>query len=372
MNNKVKMCSCTLAGIMIGSLTIVGANQTIQAIQNTGIKVSINGQVQEFKDESTGEVQYPITYNNRTYLPLRNIANLAGYSVNYNSKINEAELSKSYSDILNDILKTEGGEGYFDSIKRFYLKDDQGEIQGVYYYLKSLYECWVCDNKGNKIDCLEEGVHSGPSALYVPEDGEPYYYVDEYLEEKNDYIFTKYYLRYDNGNIISVKDNSKEYDYEIELNNKTHNLNMVQKSNELIIQLDDDIKSTFKINLAFIPDTLKEPKIATIKDNNNIDYLVCIFDSEDYNTCDVTYFVFIDENGNVIDRYSRYNGTGITLIDNYETISGKNTINADSIEFYMYKDNKVGKYKLFIKDRKANLELIETIESNKVSLAGEV
>ena len=61
MNNNLKVILGTVAGIMIGGLTVVGANQAIQALQNTEIKVSLNGQIQEFKDETTGEVQYPIT-----------------------------------------------------------------------------------------------------------------------------------------------------------------------------------------------------------------------------------------------------------------------------------------------------------------------
>ena len=68
MNNNLKVVLGTLAGIIIGGVSVVVANQAIQATQNTEIKISLNGQVQEFKDETTGEVQYPITYNNRTFL----------------------------------------------------------------------------------------------------------------------------------------------------------------------------------------------------------------------------------------------------------------------------------------------------------------
>lgn len=96
-NNNVKVICGTLAGIMIGAITIVGANQAIQAIQNTNIKVSLNGQVQTFKDETTGEIQYPITYNDRTYLPLRNVAQLSGLSVDYDNSTNTATLNTYYN-----------------------------------------------------------------------------------------------------------------------------------------------------------------------------------------------------------------------------------------------------------------------------------
>ncbi len=81
-----------VASFILGSATIVGANQAIQAMQNTEIKISLNGEIQTFKDETTGEVQYPITFHNRTYLPLRNIAQLSELDVDYDANNNEAKL----------------------------------------------------------------------------------------------------------------------------------------------------------------------------------------------------------------------------------------------------------------------------------------
>lgn len=102
-NSNFKLIGGLIAGILIGSATIVGANQAIQAIQNTEIKVSLNGQVQEFKDETTGEVQYPITYHNRTYLPLRNVAQLSGLKVDYDSTTNTARLNGIDSNVMNTL-----------------------------------------------------------------------------------------------------------------------------------------------------------------------------------------------------------------------------------------------------------------------------
>ena len=92
MKNNLKVVLGTIVGVMIGSLSVVGANQAIQAIQNTEIKVNLNGQIQVFKDETTGETQYPITYHDRTYLPLRNVAQLAGLNVDYDASTNTAIL----------------------------------------------------------------------------------------------------------------------------------------------------------------------------------------------------------------------------------------------------------------------------------------
>ncbi len=98
MNNKFKVILGTFAGIMIGGITVVGANQAIQAMQNTELKVNLNGQIQTFKDETTGETQYPITYHDRTYLPLRNVANLSGLNVDYDNNSKTAILTKEYSE----------------------------------------------------------------------------------------------------------------------------------------------------------------------------------------------------------------------------------------------------------------------------------
>ncbi len=89
-----KMISISAVSFLLGGLAVVSAGQAIQAIQNDQIKVSLNGVVQIFKDETTGEIQYPITYNDRTYLPLRNVAQLAGLSVDYDVNSNTAILTK--------------------------------------------------------------------------------------------------------------------------------------------------------------------------------------------------------------------------------------------------------------------------------------
>ena len=119
-SNNLKVVCGTLVGIMVGGLTVVGANQAIQAIQNTEIKVSLNGQVQTFKDEITGETQYPITYHDRTYLPLRNVAQLAGLNVGYDEKNNIATLNS-----LNNMGKV--FEIFSDSIATLPAENGQNE-----------------------------------------------------------------------------------------------------------------------------------------------------------------------------------------------------------------------------------------------------
>ena len=80
-------------GLIVAGASLVLANSQIQAILNDQIRVTLNGQVQEFKDETTNETQYPITYHDRTYLPLRTVANLVGVEVDYDAINNTAMLT---------------------------------------------------------------------------------------------------------------------------------------------------------------------------------------------------------------------------------------------------------------------------------------
>jgi hypothetical protein len=134
MNNNLKVVLGTITGVVIGGLSVVGANQAIQALQNTEIKVSLNGQVQEFKDETTGEVQYPITYHDRTYLPLRNVANLAGLYVDYDNNTNTAILESQNKDesnfdtIFADIVNYDKRTGNYISIRKLWLDYEEGKI----------------------------------------------------------------------------------------------------------------------------------------------------------------------------------------------------------------------------------------------------
>lgn len=82
-----------VTGIILMGVSLVFASTQIQAILNDQIKVSLDGTIQEFRDEATNEVQYPITYHDRTYLPLRTVANLVGVGVDYNAETNTAILT---------------------------------------------------------------------------------------------------------------------------------------------------------------------------------------------------------------------------------------------------------------------------------------
>ena len=157
MKNNIKMISCALAGIMVGGISVVCANQAIQAMQNTEIKVSLNGQVQEFKDETTGERQYPITYNNRTYLPLRNVASLSGLDVNFDSNSNTAVLNSKENDdfYLIDI----DGDSQKELIINAHNQKDGGS--GLYVFKKEIYT----GSSWEKLESSENNIHRNMFAL---------------------------------------------------------------------------------------------------------------------------------------------------------------------------------------------------------------
>lgn len=92
-----------ITGLVATGVSVVLANSQIQAILNNQIKIKLNGKVQEFKDETTNEMQYPITYQDRTYLPLRTVANLVGVDVDYDASSNTAMLTQKQTSYAEPI-----------------------------------------------------------------------------------------------------------------------------------------------------------------------------------------------------------------------------------------------------------------------------
>lgn len=77
-----------LSVILMFSATgnVLAASQLtkITAYLNAGITMLLNGEKFEAIDETTGKKLLPITYQGRTYLPLRSIADASGMDVNWN------------------------------------------------------------------------------------------------------------------------------------------------------------------------------------------------------------------------------------------------------------------------------------------------
>lgn len=93
MKNNIKaVATASLAGFILGTTLTVSAGTWIQAYRNDEIKITLNGKEQTFRDATTNEIELPITYNNRTYLPLRSLATLLGISVDYDANTKTAIL----------------------------------------------------------------------------------------------------------------------------------------------------------------------------------------------------------------------------------------------------------------------------------------
>ncbi|MBR3280898.1 MAG: hypothetical protein IKI57_03510 [Clostridia bacterium] len=79
------------AGILIGSTMTVFAAQLVSPVYlNTELKISKDGVIQTLRDAATGAVEYPLTYRDRTYIPLRSVATILGYNVGYEADTNTA------------------------------------------------------------------------------------------------------------------------------------------------------------------------------------------------------------------------------------------------------------------------------------------
>lgn len=90
MKNKKQIVVSLLTGVILGTTISVSAGTFVQAYRNEEIKVTLDGKTQIFVDEKTNEIEYPLTYNDRTYLPLRSLSNLLGFEVDYDEETKTA------------------------------------------------------------------------------------------------------------------------------------------------------------------------------------------------------------------------------------------------------------------------------------------
>lgn len=129
-NNIKRVATAGLAGFVLGTTLTVSAGTWIQAYRNDEIKITLNGEVQTFRDATTNEIEVPITYNDRTYLPLRSLATLVGLNVDYDANTKTA------------ILETKNNEKIRpNTIGKFFDYTEQQEDGSFFIYGadKSLY-----------------------------------------------------------------------------------------------------------------------------------------------------------------------------------------------------------------------------------------
>ena len=87
--------------ITVGAMSIVGSaseiTKKIEAYMNPGIKVTIDGEKQVFTNEN-GKVLQPIVYEGRTYLPVKNVAEVTGMNVIWDQNTQTITLEHKDSD----------------------------------------------------------------------------------------------------------------------------------------------------------------------------------------------------------------------------------------------------------------------------------
>lgn len=96
--------------------------QTITAYLDSGITITLDGEVQTLTD-AKGTRVYPINYNGTTYLPVRAIAGLLGLDVNWDQATKTVQLGKMT-----------GGVDLIDTYKNYHVDEDRpwsrtGQVQ---------------------------------------------------------------------------------------------------------------------------------------------------------------------------------------------------------------------------------------------------
>ncbi len=197
MKENTKVILGTIACAIIGGLSVVGANQTIEAIQNDQIKVTLDGVVQSFKDAATGEAQYPITYKDRTYLPLRNVAELSGLMVDYDASTNTAILDS----------KNSGGRYLGDNAEGKYFWN----YNSLNAYKDKLFIVLSGDN-----DIVKENTHNNMAASVIrryPDDYSLQVAVANQLEHEGD--SAGWYVKESNYNLYDLLKYEKPIEYKV-------------------------------------------------------------------------------------------------------------------------------------------------------------
>lgn len=88
----VMLLTGLLTGLVAGSVLGAGTLTEIRAFLNTGVNVVVNGKVFEAVDPANGTKYVPITYQDRTYLPLRAVAEAVGLQVTWDPNTQTAYL----------------------------------------------------------------------------------------------------------------------------------------------------------------------------------------------------------------------------------------------------------------------------------------
>ena len=101
------MLSVILLFSATGNVLASSHLKEITAYLNSGIKVMLHGKNFEAKDEITGEKLLPITYNGRTYMPLRAVVEAAGIEVDWEGETQTVYLGDKPKADVPEVAKDE-------------------------------------------------------------------------------------------------------------------------------------------------------------------------------------------------------------------------------------------------------------------------
>jgi len=79
--DSIKIAVCT--ALCTTMTTYAQMSLLSDVYKNEDVTIMINGEKKIIRDATTKAVEYPLTYNSRTYIPLRSVATLLGYDVDY-------------------------------------------------------------------------------------------------------------------------------------------------------------------------------------------------------------------------------------------------------------------------------------------------
>lgn len=92
--------------VLLFGMNVCQANENVEVLLNKSLKVTFNGEMQEFKNVN-GEKVYPISYDGTTYLPIRSISSLFKTAIKWDGETNSIWLGEGELDVTssNKILE---------------------------------------------------------------------------------------------------------------------------------------------------------------------------------------------------------------------------------------------------------------------------
>jgi hypothetical protein len=189
----------------------------IQAYLNNGIKVVLHGKPFEPVDPDDGSKYVPITYNGRTYLPLRAVAEGAGLKVTWDANTGTAYLGDTEGTIEKQ------------SISYIRVSPEFARVNEGLYRLKNRMPEYLNRAPGKTFEygySGDSGYYAGMSMTVITnfeyDKFKATFWIDEEKDENGEYTGSDPVIEFRDENSIPVKKFDVEYGklYDIELDIK--------------------------------------------------------------------------------------------------------------------------------------------------------